>query len=80
MLAHQLQNRICRRNSLIIINIKLIIVLTASTAPTCCDLAASSFFPSSDARSIEPNSGPKIRLRFFRESSFSSSFSTIKSK
>ena len=52
-------------------------LLTSNTAPTCRDFAASNFFPSSELRSIEPNSGPKIRLLFVLESSlpFSSSFS-----
>ena len=56
--------------------------LTSNTAPTCRDFAASNFFPSSEFRSIEPNSGPKIRLLFVLESSlpFSSSFSAGKKK
>ncbi len=55
-------------------------ILTARTAPTCCDFAASSFFPPSEDKSIEPNSGPNILLLFFRLESWSalsSSFSTV---
>ena len=57
-------------------------ILTSRTAPTCCDFAASSFLPSSEVRSIDPNSGPKIRLLFFLESwsAFPSSFSTTETK
>ena len=56
--------------------------LTSNTAPTCRDFAESNFFPSWEFRSIEPNSGPKIRLLFVLESSlpFSSSFSESKKK
>ena len=58
------------------------LLLASNTAPTCRDFAASNFFPSSEFRSIEPNSGPKIRLLFVLESSlsFSSSFSAGKKK
>ena len=63
-------------------HIPTIIILTSRTAPTCCDFAASSFLPSSEVRSIDPNSGPKIRLLFFLESwsTFPSSFSTTETK